>query len=131
MKIISQIVLKICTLFIIAQIIFIPVNSYATTLNEMLSAGDNFINDGKQNSLNMIDGTSVKTQIDTIYNILFSLGVVLTVIIGGVLGIKFVIGSVEEQAKIKETLIPYVVACVIIYAAFGIWKLMITILSGM
>ena len=40
------------------------------------------------------------------------------------------VGSVEEQAKIKETLIPYVIGCVIIFGAFGIWKLLVTLLSS-
>ena len=38
-------------------------------------------------------------------------------------------GSVEEQTKAKEALIPYVVGCFVIFGAFGIWKLAVTIFA--
>ena len=65
---------------------------------------------------------------DTLYNILFTIGVVVAAIFGIIIGIQFVTGSVEQKAKVKETLIPYFVGCFVIFGAFGIWKLVITIL---
>ena len=40
------------------------------------------------------------------------------------------ISSVEEQAKIKELLVPYVAGCIVIFGAFGIWKLAVNIFKG-
>ena len=76
-----------------------------------------------------IDTTEVKNQSNKIYNLLLALGIVLAVLIGAVLGIKYMLGGIEEQAKIKETLIPYIVGCVVIFGAFGIWKLAVSIMT--
>ena len=60
----------------------------------------------------------------------FSYGLILAIIIGMVLGIQFMIGSIEQKAKVKDSLVPYIVGCVVIFGAFGIWKLVLTILEG-
>ena len=39
-------------------------------------------------------------------------------------------GSVEQKAKVKDSLVPYIVGCTVIFGAFGIWKLVVTILRG-
>jgi len=44
-----------------------------------------------------------------------------------IIGIQFIIGSVDEKAKIKETLVPYVIGVFIIFSAFGIWKIVMSI----
>lgn len=71
----------------------------------------------------------LKTITNDIYSIIFPLAVCITVIIGGVLGIKFMIASAEDKAKVKESMVPYVIGCVAIYGAFGIWKICIQIFS--
>ena len=60
---------------------------------------------------------------------LTTLGIVLAVIIGGILGIQIMWGSIEQQVKAKEMIMPYVVGCIVIFGAFGIWKLAVTIFS--
>ena len=57
------------------------------------------------------------------------IGIVLSVIIGGILGIQIMWGSIEQQVKAKEMLMPYVAGCVVIFGAFGIWKICVTIFS--
>ena len=54
---------------------------------------------------------------------------VIAVIVGIILGIKYMMASSEDKAQIKETLIPYVVSCVIMFGAFTIWKIVITIIQ--
>jgi hypothetical protein len=83
------------------------------------------------------DDSGAATDVETmgimndLYNVVFPLGVVTTVIVGVVLGIKFMAASAEDKAKVKESMIPYVVGCVVIYGAFGIWKLCIQIFSAL
>ena len=60
-----------------------------------------------------------------IYNILLVIGIGVAVIVSGVLGIKFMIGSVEEKAQIKDQLIPFVIGCIVVFGAFGIWKIVV------
>ena len=64
-----------------------------------------------------------------IFIVLFAIGVALSVIIGGILGIKFMMSSAEDKAKVKEIMIPYIVGCIVIFGAFGIWKATVEILS--
>ena len=54
-------------------------------------------------------------------------GVALTAIIGVVLGIKFMIASVEDKAKVKEAFVPYIMGCIVIYGAFGIWRVFLVL----
>lgn len=52
-----------------------------------------------------------------ILGVLQTIGVVLAVIILVILGIKYMMGSAEEKAEYKKTMIPYLVGAVFIFAA--------------
>ena len=65
-----------------------------------------------------------------IYNILLIIGVVVAVIVGLIIGIKFMTGSVEEKAKVKETFVAYIAGCVVVFGAFTIWKVVVTIIQS-
>ena len=63
------------------------------------------------------DATAKVTGIDTLGNnivkILQTAGVVLSVVILIVLGIKYMLGSAEEKAEYKKTMMPYVIGCLL------------------
>ena len=42
-------------------------------------------------------------------------------------GIKLIKEAVEEKAKIKELMVPYIVGCIVMFSAFTIWKIVVTI----
>lgn len=48
-------------------------------------------------------------------------------IVGTILGIQFMIASAEEKAKVKETLVPYIVGCIVIFGAFTIWSIVVNL----
>lgn len=77
----------------------------------------------------MIDEKGLQDFSDTMYNTLLLIGMVLAVIIGTVIGIKLMVSSVEEKAKIKEILIVYFIGCIVLVGAFSIWKIVITIMD--
>ena len=52
-----------------------------------------------------------------ILGVLQTVGVVLAVVILVILGIKYMMGSAEEKAEYKKTMIPYLVGAVFIFAA--------------
>ena len=68
--------------------------------------------------------TAKVTGIDTLGNnivkILQTVGVVLSVIILIVLGIKYMMGSAEEKAEYKKTLMPYLIGAALVFAASSI-----------
>lgn len=100
----------------------------AAALSNIVSGADGFIQNGQGSS--KIDNDDIHNLSDSLYNILLIIGTVIAMIVGVVLGIQFMTGRIEVKSKVKESLIPYVVGCVVIFGAFGIWKLAITILQG-
>lgn len=52
-----------------------------------------------------------------IIGILQTVGVVLSVVILIILGIKYMMGSAEEKAEYKKTMIPYLIGAVFIFLA--------------
>lgn len=144
---------KILMILMIIQIIFASINisladnEKIANLYNIIEPGNNFINTGKEEAsdgkivvstgenntetvISLPTGRPVKRIINNMFSIVFPLAVAITVIVGGILGIKFMLASAEDKAKIKESLIPYVVGCIAIYGAFGIWKIVILLLSA-
>ena len=99
------------------------------TASDIITGADDFIQSGIKDKNPTIDDTDLKNMSDLLYNSLLIIAIVVAVIVGLVIGIQFMTGSVAQKAKIKETLIPYVAGCIVIFGAFGIWKLVVGILS--
>ncbi len=123
-----SIVLKIIIIIILLGVVIKPNISYAFPLTDILHAGQNFIDEGKSQD-GVINPGQLRDSSNLIYNILLGIGVILSVLVGAMLGIKIMWGSIEQQTKAKEALMPYVIGCVLIFGAFGIWKLAVTIFS--
>lgn len=121
---------KIFYIFIILILILIFSGTIvqAISISNTVGGADNFVNSGKDGTTT-IDGQMLNDASNFIYNTLLIIGVCVAVLIGTVLGIQFITGSVEQKVKVKESLIPFVIGCVVIFSAFGIWKLVIEILK--
>ena len=128
----KKIVKIVIALMIVLTIISSFSICYADSISDTFNQADDFLNNGKKeankDSEKNID-TELKNSADVIYNVLLAAGVVIAVIIGGILGIKFMIASIEDKAKIKEALIPYIIGCIVVFGSFGIWKLVVTLLN--
>ena len=89
-------------------------------------------NDTNEKIPNRIDiENKIKLNATSIYKFLLAIGTVLTVIVGAILGISFMISSAEDKAKIKEKMIPYIAGTAIIFGAVTIWYTVIRILGQM
>lgn len=125
----KSIIIKIVSIIILTTVIcFVSSTTYATSLDEIITQADGFLNSADDTAV--IDEEALKDTSNTIYNTLFTIALVLAVAVGMIIGIQFMLGSVDEKAKIKETLIPYAVGVFIIFGAFGIWKLAIELGEG-
>ena len=127
-----KIIKRLIFIILIALVIFSvsPINTiYATGIDNIITGADDFISDGTSGRAPM-DVNDLKPMSDTIYNTLLILAIVIAVIVGLFIGIKFMTGSVAEKAEIKKTLIPYIAGCVVIFGAFAIWKLVVEIMSS-
>lgn len=118
----------ICIVMIILISIATPTYSKALTLTDIYNKGDSFLDDADGGE--MLDKESEENAINTLYWILLGIAVAVAVIIGTVMGIQFITSGVSGQAKIKEKLIPYAIGCVVSFGAFGIWKVVMTILNS-
>lgn len=129
----KKILIRVLVIILVTFCIFSILTSktYATSISDIFSKADDFINKGQSSSgVQTISESSIKEMSNLLYNTLLIIGVVLAVIIGIFIGIKFMTGSVEEKAKTKETLIAYVAGCIVVFGAFTIWKLVVTILQS-
>ena len=99
--------------------------------DQTIQNADDFINTKDDNNPNNNINTSELSEFfNPIYNTALIIGIIVAVIVGAILGIKFMTGSVEQKADTKKLLIPYVAGCIAVFGAFGIWKLVVTILAG-
>lgn len=94
-KIVTIILVTILTLAIIST------NTIATTLSEL--------NEPARSDFNNIGNAFIQ--------VLTTIGIVLSVIVLIVIGIKYMLGSLEERAEYKRTLLPYVIGAGLVFSA--------------
>lgn len=74
-----------------------------------------------------VSSTGITSLGATIVGILQVIGIIVAVVVLLVLGIKYMMGSAEEKAEYKKTMIPYVIGALLIFAATTI----VNVLYGM
>ena len=124
-----NLIIKILAIIFIFQLVLCPIASRAdrgSILEETIKQGSEFSSGGDIGQTN-IDQKQIRENSNIIFNTLLGIGTAVAVMIGGILGIKFMMASAEGKAQIKEMLIPYIIGCAVIFGAFGIWKLIITV----
>lgn len=52
-----------------------------------------------------------------IYSVLTSVGIAISVTVLAILGIKYMMGSVEERAEYKKSMMPYIIGSVLVFSA--------------
>lgn len=55
-----------------------------------------------------------------IITVLTVIGTVISVIVLIILGLKYMLGSIEERAEYKKTMMPYIIGAVLVFAASAI-----------
>ncbi len=66
----------------------------------------------------------------SIVGILQTVGIVLSVVVLIIIGIKYMMGSAEEKAEYKKTMIPYIVGAALIFTASVFANVIYTFFSG-
>lgn len=120
-------IVKIIFVLIILLMLF-SINTEVHAWSGIVQEGSEFLKAGESSSEAQIgDVTKLKDLSGYLYNILLAAGVVIAVVVATILGIQFMVGGAEGQAKVKEMLIPFVVGCIIVFGGFGFWKIAISI----
>lgn len=98
-------VFKILILFLIVLIMMTSVVSAFTIKN---ISGD------------VTGASEIKSKGNKIIQIVSTVGSILSVIVIIILGIKYMLGSIEEKASYKQTLVPFIIGAAFIFAASSI-----------
>lgn len=109
--------LFIIVILILSFIIIFP--SITTAISDPITDPNAY----KPGSINTSDANVVAQKGGIIFNIISTLGIIVAVITIIVIGIKYMVGSVQEKAEYKKTMIPYLVGVVMIIGVSGILKL--------
>lgn len=123
-------------IIILAVIIFFNINTYVyATSNKFADPNPDIIGTAK-NWITMGENGNVVqkpkwTDFNGLADMLWGAGIFVILIAGTILGIKYMLSSVEEKASIKESMTPYIIGSIIILGALSIWKLCISIASSM
>jgi len=119
--------LKIIT---ITFLIILILTKTISACDEIFTKGDDWISTGRSNLDMTMNTTQLKDSSNKMYNLLLIVGSGVAVIVGAVLGIKYMTAGIEEKVKVKESLVPYLISCAVLFGTFGIWKLAITIMKN-
>ena len=93
----------------------------------METQAENFLTTGADQS--NIDTSNIAKEFSGLGQILTMIGAGVMVAVTTYMGIKYLTAGPEAQAKLKTQLIGVVVSGVVIFGAYGIWKLVIEIAS--
>ncbi len=121
---------KVVLVFVCIILIFSTTNTYASTLGDVLSGGKDFIGSGNS-SISELDDTKLKDVSNVVYNILLMISFIVVAVVGIILGIKYMMANVEDKADVKNSLLVFVIGCIVVYGAFGIWRVVVSFLNNL
>ena len=119
---------KIVYIFLIIMIMTVvfwdkPINA---SIGEIMKDSDEFLTKGNPVETTIDEGQLQDTS-KFLFGVLLAIGIAVMMIVGTIIGIKFMIASAEEKAKVKEALIPFIVGSAVILGAFTIWSTVVKI----
>lgn len=100
-----------------------PVLADGESTSSMFDGADEFLSSAESQA----DNSSLQDFSNIMSNAFIGIGTAVAVIYATILGIKYMIGSMEEKAEIKESLVPFIIGCIVLFGAFGIWKMVVKI----
>lgn len=76
----------------------------------------------KDNDTSVGGGTEIATIGSYIYSAITSVGIVLAVVVVAILGVKYMLGSADERAEYKKSMMPYLIGALLVFGASAIAK---------
>ena len=96
-----------------------------TSVSGIFSSAKSFIEQGKSGST--VDTGVIAKDLGGIGQVFLVIGLGVAVGVGMYLGFKYMMSGADEKAKVKERLIYYVIATVLLVSAVGITKIIVSI----
>ncbi len=94
----------ICVIILIVSLFAFSTISYGFGISDLTGTQD-------------VQVASLKKAGNTMLTVITAVGIVISVVILIILGIKYMLGSVAEKAEYKKTLLPYVIGAGILFSA--------------
>ncbi len=95
------------------------------------AAGASDVLNDLQKPADNVNSTEITNLGKNIVAIVQVVGVVIAVVVILVIGIKYLIGSAEEKAEYKKTMIPYLVGAVLVFAGATIVNVVYNVVTGL
>ena len=113
----------IVALLIVLTIATISVSSFATgTAGDLLQN----LNTDQTVTIGGMQGLA-----NNIIGVIRAVGIIIAVVILLILGIKYMMGSAEEKADYKKSMIPYIVGAVLIFAGSTLVNIIYNFVTGL
>ena len=96
----------------------------------VLAVTDPSTYNGNVASGNKVSVTRIENLGNNIISVVSTVGSIASVIVLIILGIKYMMGSAEEKAEYKKTLLPYIIGAALVFAASTIAGIVFQFASG-
>ncbi len=129
----KKMLFKIC---LITLLVLCSLSLYSTTcmadssLDDIMNNGNSFLNAGSESST-MIDQNDLKSLSNFISGVLLTIAIGVTVITGAIMGLNFITQSIEEKAKVKESMVPWIIGIIVSLGAFTIWEVAVNLFQSL
>ena len=129
----KKMLFKVC---LITLLILCNLSVYSTTcmadgsLDDVMNNGNSFLN-ARSESSTMIDQNDLKSLSNFISGVLLTIAIGVTVITGAIMGLNFITQSIEEKAKVKESMVPWVIGIIVSFGAFTIWEVAVNLFQSL
>lgn len=129
----KKMLFKICliTLLVLCSLLLYSTTCMAdSSLDDIMNNGNSFLNAGSESST-MIDQNDLKSLSNFISGVLLTIAIGVTVITGAIMGLNFITQSIEEKAKVKESMVPWIIGIIVSFGAFTIWEVAVNLFQSL
>ena len=116
-------------ILIISFCIIVILSHNVLAIEDIFSTAKDWMDNGKQEAGIGMNTENLRTASNSLYNVLLAIATIIAIIVGAILGIKYMTASLDTKAQVKESLFPYLISCIVVFGSLGIWKLVVTIMK--
>lgn len=116
-------ILIIAIMLLAITMLFIPTYSYATGIGSPIDKPGDY----RPGAIDQGDTTQIVSKANTILSVITTVGIIVSVITLMILGIKYMVGSIEEKAEYKKSMIPYIIGVVLLTVTSTIVKIILNL----
>ena len=129
MKIFIKIIVCISLLFCILCTTQCYIVNASSDLSgsSILSKGKAFISKGGDGKISQ---SNAERDLKPIGNILFGIAILVLIVVGLIMGVKYAMQGADERANMKQKLVWYVVAAVLVFSAAGIYNVIYDVVTN-